>query len=703
VLAVAALLAAVAVLGAQRTAPPVALAVPGDFAGLVEIGGGRRLYLECRGTGGPTVVLVAGGLNTGGAWTILPEEVAPPAVLPGVASFTRVCAYDRPGTLLDAAPPDDQSRSDPIPQPTTAEAMVADLHALLQAARVPGPYVLAGHSFGGLLARLYASTYPEEVVGMVLVDAYGEGVRAAMTPEQWAIWLATNPGPLPPELAAIPTIERFDINDATDTLVAVVAARPLRPMPLAVLSAGHTGALTPEEAAAFPPGYPDALLAANRAGHAFNAALLPDARHVFVADSGHYIQAEQPALVIDAIRQVVEAVRDPSSWAPAPTDVAVPGPVAVGGGRRTEEQYTAIVQAVPSPPRWFKGADDRFHLAYELLLTNTIPLPVTVRAVEVLDAGRGTAVTTLRDEALSAALSLLTGDDLPAATLPPSTVAVVWFDLSFAGPTAIPATVEHRVTLGLPPGLSVPATITATGGRAEVDRRPPVVLGPPLLGPHWVAAGSCCDGPHRRALQAINSRLHLSQRFAIDFNLLDAEGRIAVTPLSVNTNHAGYGQPVLAVADATVVAAVDGIPDQIEGEHYLITAETAPGNHVVLDLGAGRFAFYAHLRPGTLAVRSGERVHQGQHLGELGNSGSSHGAHLHFQVMDGPSPLAADGLPYVFDAFELTGHAPPLAELAARYEAGLPLPIDSRGAGPRRDALPLGGDVVAFSGQTGGR
>jgi pimeloyl-ACP methyl ester carboxylesterase len=174
--------------------------------------------------------------------------------------------------------------------------------------------VLAGHSFGGLLGRLYASTYPDEVVGIVLVDAYSEGVRAALTPEQWAIWKATNPAPLPPELEANPAIERIDIQAATETLVQAAAARPLRPMPLAVLSAGHTGALTPEEAAAFPPGYAEALLAANRAGHAFNAALLPDARHFFVPESGHYIQAEQPALVIEAVRQVVAGVREPASW-----------------------------------------------------------------------------------------------------------------------------------------------------------------------------------------------------------------------------------------------------------------------------------------------------------------------------------------------------------------------------------------------------
>jgi murein DD-endopeptidase MepM/ murein hydrolase activator NlpD len=94
----------------------------------------------------------------------------------------------------------------------------------------------------------------------------------------------------------------------------------------------------------------------------------------------------------------------------------------------------------------------------------------------------------------------------------------------------------------------------------------------------------------------------------------------------------------------------------------------------------------------------GERVRRGQQIGELGNSGGSHGAHLHFHVMDGPSPLAADGLPYAFDAFVLTGHGPPLAEIGALYEGGLPLPIDARDTGPRQDALPLGGDVVTFPG-----
>jgi murein DD-endopeptidase MepM/ murein hydrolase activator NlpD len=284
----------------------------------------------------------------------------------------------------------------------------------------------------------------------------------------------------------------------------------------------------------------------------------------------------------------------------------------------------------------------------------------------------------------------------PTTVLPPSTVGVVWFDVSFADQAAIPHAVEQQVTVDLPLEYASVFAAATTGGRAEVDLRPPVVIGPPLRGSGWLAAGSCCDGPHRRALQSVTWQLYLSQRFAIDFNLLDAHWRIAAGELSVNTNHAGYGQPVFAVAEATVESAVAGIPDQIEGDHYAVTVENVTGNSVILDLGDAHFAFYAHLRPGTVTVRPGQHVQRGQQIGELGNSGSSHSAHLHFQVMDGPSVLTSDGLPYAFD---LTGHGPALAELEERYEAGQPLPIDTSGAGPRRDALPLGSDELTFPGR----
>jgi hypothetical protein len=144
-----------------------------------------------------------------------------------------------------------------------------------------------------------------------------------------------------------------------------------------------------------------------------------------------------------------------------------------------------------------------------------------------------------------------------------------------------------------------------------------------VTGAGWVAVGSCCDGPHRRAVQAIDGELHLAQRFAIDFNLLTPDHRLYTGDRTRNTSYPGYGQPVVAVADAIVVASVDRYPDQIPEAPIGVTLENAEGNAVILELGDGRYALYVHLKPGTVAVRVGEQVQQGQVLGEWGNSGNS--------------------------------------------------------------------------------
>src|SRR4051794_18674338 len=151
----------------------------GNFAGLIDIGVGRKMYLKCRGKGSPTVVLVSGLRASADDWDI--SDKSKPTVFGGVGKFTRVCACDRPGTPVGEKP----SRSGPVPQPTTAKDAVADLHALLNAAGEARPYVLAGHSYGGLIVRLYASTYPREVSGIVLIDALSEGLQDAETPEEW--------------------------------------------------------------------------------------------------------------------------------------------------------------------------------------------------------------------------------------------------------------------------------------------------------------------------------------------------------------------------------------------------------------------------------------------------------------------------------------------------------------------------------------
>jgi murein DD-endopeptidase MepM/ murein hydrolase activator NlpD len=153
---------------------------------------------------------------------------------------------------------------------------------------------------------------------------------------------------------------------------------------------------------------------------------------------------------------------------------------------------------------------------------------------------------------------------------------------------------------------------------------------------------------------------------------------------------------VLAVADATVVQAVDRYPDQVPDAPTPVTLQDADGNHVILDLGDGRFGFYAHLAPGSVAVKVGDRVCRGQQIGKLGNSGSSTGPHLHFHVMTGAS-LNFDGLPFVIDGFTLTGRFPVLDDSLMQLVAqGQPVPIEPVGPTEHKNQLPLGRDVVSF-------
>jgi hypothetical protein len=363
---------------------------------------------------------------------------------------------------------------------------------------------------------------------------------------------------------------------------------------------------------------------------------------------------------------------------------------------RAGDAYTPLVMSVPSTPRWFTGSDGRVHLVHELVLTNGFNVPVTVSSVTVNNLA-GRPLARLEGDALAASMTLLADPGMPSVTVPGSGVGVVWLDVSLSRPSDVPRSITHTLTVMGPPGVPVPAAITSTSGATSVDRRSPVTLGPPLRGAGWVAVGSCCDGPHRRSVQPVNGKLFLGQRFAIDFNGADAEGRFVVGDPDVNESWTFYGKPVLAVADAKVVAAADRFPDQIPNHPEPVTIEEADGNYVILALGAGRYAFYAHLVPGSIRVEVGDRVRRGQIIGALGNSGSSTGPHLHFQVMNAPSALASDGLPFVIDEFRLVGKIPPLDDaLAASLSANDPVPIDTEGAGVRHRQLPMGRDIVDF-------
>ena len=269
------------------------------FAGLVDIGGGRKIKMVCDGLGAPTVLLVSGKGNGADTWSTNVGDPRNPeaTVFRQAARFTRVCAYDRPATAdADGV----STRSDPVYHPVTAKEGVVDLHALVSA-HTQGPYVIVGHSYGGLIARLYASTYPDSVAGLVLEDALSEGLYDGLTAAQRDVIEALNLLPEP-----VHTVRSFE---------QVISAPPVLAMPMVILTADLPPIGADDVASGVFPAsvtveFVNALWSAQIAAHAALARLFPGAKHITNTSSHHYIHLEQPQLVIDAIREVVDAVRD---------------------------------------------------------------------------------------------------------------------------------------------------------------------------------------------------------------------------------------------------------------------------------------------------------------------------------------------------------------------------------------------------------
>ena len=349
--------------------------------------------------------------------------------------------------------------------------------------------------------------------------------------------------------------------------------------------------------------------------------------------------------------------------------------------------------AVPKPPAPVL-ADGRTRLVYELQLTNFVAQPFDLAGIDVV-AGDAT-LATYRGDAL-AALLMPVGPEAEkgeALTIGGGRTTIAFMDLSLPAGAAAPKRISHRLLLTAKTGSG--SIIERTVSGIDLPVQPPApVLGAPLRGGRWVAANGLFSVDHRRSFNAVDGREHLAQRFAIDWVKLGADGRFFQPDAKANGNFAGYGADVIAVADGVVSSLVTDLPDN-EGNNpragRSVTLDTITGNSLILDLGQGRFALYAHLQPGSLKVRLGDKVKAGQVLARLGNSGNSDAPHLHFQVMDANSPLGAEGVPYALASFTQVGTLPDLSGL----DDGKPWAGDSAPARVHRNEFPVDNAVVTF-------
>jgi hypothetical protein len=336
-----------------------------------------------------------------------------------------------------------------------------------------------------------------------------------------------------------------------------------------------------------------------------------------------------------------------------------PGPEA--GQSAAPVPSTALVVTAVGPPQHALGTDGREHIDYDLVITNAFTADVTLRSLEVTD-GRGERLLRLEGEALEAVtFELWSRGGAPTLTVPRSGVVATVVDIAVA-PGAVPTRLTHRISYEVPPdapGRAAIESLEVTGPELPVAKRGPIVTAPPLEGPGWMAVNACCNSPsaHRNFILAASDRFAAPEIFAIDWIRL-RDGRMYEGNGSQTTQFHAEGAPILAVADGTVVRAVDGRPEFAPapfGRATFSTADEAAGNYVIVRMRPRVFALYAHMRPGTVRVTVGQRVRTGQRLGELGNSGNSDFPHLHFGLLDGPSPATSQSLPFEFDRFRFAG------------------------------------------------
>ena len=343
-------------------------------------------------------------------------------------------------------------------------------------------------------------------------------------------------------------------------------------------------------------------------------------------------------------------------------------------GVKVPDAFTPLTVAPISQPTFpFPGTDGKYHLAFDMQVTNATSVPASLNAVDVVDAANPAKVLASFAGRQLAEPDCNYGDCnrlrlLPAKAaldgeIPPQASRSLLIDFTLDTLAQFPKAVMlrlHGTGATTPAASSEPAGIDTLGAPFDISAGTPRVISPPLRGNNWVAQNGCCDPgwAHRDAILPVNMKLNNSQRFAIDWMRTNDQGNFYTGDQTKNESYADYGTPVYAIADGAVTSTLDNIEANVPGklpDPATITVDNVDGNHIIMDIGGGVYAMYAHFIKGSLTVKPGDKVKRGQQIAKLGNTGNSSVPHLHFQLMNGPSILEADALPYVLDNFGYQG------------------------------------------------
>jgi hypothetical protein len=387
-------------------------------------------------------------------------------------------------------------------------------------------------------------------------------------------------------------------------------------------------------------------------------------------------------------------------------------PLTDGDGTRYPIVLSIAIWDVLGPIVPVPATDGRTHLAYVIQLTDRSASPMGIDSFRVVDPDKGNQVTgsnkvvTISGTNVTAKVQPFIDknplvDSNYTTVLGGGEAGSVYFDVTYPDRKSVPAHISHQVTVTDLAQYPPPSSAIYTAIDEPIDvQGGPVVLSPPLKGKGWLDANGCCltITPHRGGVEPINGKARAPEMFAIDFQQLDDKGRVFEGPVNELSSYPFYGDPIYSAAAGKVVEVVRDLPDGTPGQDPANpTAETASGNHVIVDIGNGRYVMYAHLVPGSATVSVGDQVPVGYVLGKLGDSGNASAPHLHFQVMDRPSALGAHGLPFVFDSMDRQAIVlGSVSDELNNIGDGTPLQLDPSQAKHFEKKLPLTLDVLTF-------
>ena len=308
-----------------------------------------------------------------------------------------------------------------------------------------------------------------------------------------------------------------------------------------------------------------------------------------------------------------------------------------------------LLASVSNPPNAV-NTNGKSYLVYEINLANMGKSDCSIEALDVLSKDGSQTLASLKGRNL--AKMFREGKDADRA---PNIIGAaenglifVWVE-SDASVDKLPDSLKNKLSIKVG---TYPEPLELSMLPVKVDKSAIQTLGNPFPAGEWSALnGPGNDSVHRRAVVPLEGKPFIGQRFAIDWVQYYPDGKTYKGDPKDNRSYKCYGQDLLAVADGTVCRIKDGIKENVPGpvRAVPITLETLCGNHVVLDIGGGHYAFYAHMQPGSQTVKFGDKVKKGQVLGKLGNTGNSDEPHLHLHICNGPDPVGSDGIPYFFN------------------------------------------------------